>query len=331
MSFASSSYTSHHPGSTPGTFVHLISNQEDENIITGRRKPYLVTSEEPQSISLVIDGKTRSSNMNPFDFRVSMNSNLYRSRMARVSRVVIPKPPNVTVFNNQLSFTQFDGVSTSSFSISLQPAFYNTTTFSNELAARLTEAAGGDNVYVVVYDSVTRTFRVTYTNLGISRLFFFHSESSFIVRGDFFAPFPSFPSASDVLTVGTGSLSSGAAGMLYTRYAIISSESFNQFSFSDSRATTLLLRGNIICIVDMTSIYTPEDYDIGIPFSGIFASVETAEAPHIMVANSQRNMDHTIDIYVQDEYGEPFNDVMYLGSSYPANSLGVSLWMEVTF
>jgi hypothetical protein len=274
--------------------------------------------------------------MNPFDFRVSINNNLFRARMIRVSKVVIPKPPNITKFNNVLSFRQYDGFIDQTFSIILQPAFYNTTTLSNALASAMTTAAGGANVYVVAYDPITRSFAISHTTLGVPQPFYLINTSSFIQRGEFLAHFNSLPDLLSALAVGLPTQLSSIAGMLYTRYALISSESLNQYSFSDSRSTTLLLRNNIICMVDMTSIYNPEDYDVGVPFSGVFATVVTRDAPHIMVTNPQRNLNDRIDIHVQDEYGETFQDLMdlnYAGSPnvYPTNTLGVSLWMEVSF
>tara|TARA_R110000787_G_scaffold136205_1_gene248730 strand:- start:8237 stop:8935 length:699 start_codon:yes stop_codon:yes gene_type:complete len=217
--------------------------------------------------------------------------------------------------------------------VELQPAFYNTTTLANELATKITAVLGFSNVCVVVFDPLTRTFTVTITNGGSPTLFFFSDTCSFITRGDFMAPFPGsniMGDPSDPL-IGRAYWRSGAAGMLYTRYAIISSESFNQYSFSDSRATTLSLKNNIICIIDLTSIYEASDFDIGIPYSGVFATVSTPEAPHIMVTNPQRNLNERVDIAVQDEYGEEFDRIMELGGDYPKNTLGISLWLEVLF
>ena len=319
------------PASLPINYVKIVSSEADDDFQTGRTKPPRFTTEEPQSIVLVIDGKTRTSAMDPFDFRVSINNILYRGRMARVTKVVLPKPPNVTKFNNTLTWSQWDGVITSTHTVTLSPAFYNTTTLANEISSQMTTEAGGVNVYVVSFDPITRTFIITYTSAGSPRLFFIHSECSFIVRGEFLAHFRSAPG--NLLPVDVGELEarSATAGMLYTRYAVISSESFNQYSYSDSRATTLRLRNNIICVADMTSVYEPEDYDVGTPYSGVFATVRTPDAPHIMITNPQKSLTERIDIFVQDEYGESFNEIMDLGSDFPPNTLGISLWMEIAF
>jgi hypothetical protein len=312
------------------SFVKLVGNQQDEDIQTGRSKPPLFTVESPQSIQLVIDGKHSLGGNNPFSFRATINNNLFRSRLMRVSKVVIPKPPNITPFNNTIKFVSDTGpifVHT----VTLQSAFYNTTTLANEIAKKMTEGSNADDIYTAEFDPITRTFQVSLTRLGVPRKFFFVDTCSFITRGIFLAPFESFPELSNPVAVGKTSWNSGVAGMLYTRYAIVSSESLNQYAFSDSRTTTLMLKNNILCVLDLTSIYTPEDYDVGVPFSGVYASITTPDAPHIMVTNPQRNMNDKVDITVQDEYGEDFNACMDMGVDYHTNTLGISIWMEVSF
>jgi hypothetical protein len=321
-----------HPNTLAVTYTKLVGNQTDEDVQTGRTKPPLFTTESPQSIQLVVDGKTRTGSSDPFNFLVSLNNQLFRARMARVSKVVIPKPPNITQFNNRLLWRQWNGVVVEEFSVTLQPAFYNTTTLSNEIALKMTTEAGGSNIYVCAFDSVTRTFMLSYTyGAGVPGNFYVVNTCNFITRGEYLAPFSSQAAGLDPMVVGTSFINSGIAGMVYTRYAIVSSESFNQYSFSDSRATTLLLKNNIICIVDMTSVYDSEDYDVGTPYAGVYATVDTPEAPHIMVTNPQRNLNDRVDILVQDEYGEFFNELFNLGPTYPPNTIGISLWMEVSF
>jgi hypothetical protein len=321
------------PKTLPVTYTKLVSNQNDEDIQTGRTKPTLITAESPQSIQLVVDGKTRlGQNETPSSFRVSMNSNLFRARMARVSKVVIPKPPNVTQFNNRIVFTVWDTVTTQplTFFANLPVGFYDTTSLANALAAAMNAVASVVPFsFSVNFISISRNFEVVSST---SDKFYFHSECPFIARGLFLMNLPSFPAGSDPNVVGTPTVTGGIAGMVYTRYAIISSESMNQYSFSDSRSTTLLQKTDVICIVDLTSLYTPEDFDQGSQYGGaLYSTIDTPEAPHIMVTNPQRNMNDKIDIRVQDEYGSDYNDLLELGAPSPPNSLGISLWMEVTF
>jgi hypothetical protein len=195
----------------------------------------------------------------------------------------------------------------------------------------MTVVAGGLNVYVCTYNPLKRNFSVSYTNNFIPQLFFFHNNCEFIVRGQFLAGFQANDPSLSALAVGQSIWYSCVAGMVYTRYAIISSESFNQYSYSDSRTTTLQLKNNIICIVDMTGIYTTADFDDGVPYAGVYVGISTPEAPHLMITNPQRNMNDTVDILVQDEYGSSFNDLFTPQSVDIPNCIGVSLWMEISF
>ena len=71
-------------------------------------------------------------------------------------------------------------------------------------------------------------------------------------------PFLSFPNATTSVGAPT-SLQSGVASMLYTRYMFVCSESFNTFSFADSKSSDTTLNEDILAVVDLTSIYSPED------------------------------------------------------------------------
>jgi hypothetical protein len=251
--------------------------------------------------------------------------------MARVSKVVIPKPPNVTQFNNSITFSISDGGTITTYSATLPVGYYDTTTLSNELAAKMTEVTGDPPLYSFSsnFISLSRSFQVTSAS---GHPFYIHNTSSVITRGQFLMNLASAPPMEDPAIVGGVVISGGIAGMVYTRYAIISSESMNQYSFSDSRSTTLLQKNDIICIVDLTSVYTAEDFDQGSPYGGaVYCTIDTPEAPHIMVTNPQRNVNDKIDIRVQDEYGTDYDDLMELGNSAPPNTVGVSLWMEVSF
>lgn len=320
------------PRTLPVTYTKLVTNQNDEDHQTGRTKPTMVTSEAPQSIQLVVDGKTRlGQNEDPFRFRVSMNSNLFRARMARVSKVVIPKPPNVTQFNNTFTFSVNDGVTIYTYSATLPVGYYDTTTLGNVLADKMTTSTGDPPLFnfSTNFFSLSRSFQVTSAS---GAPFYIHDTSPLIARGQFLMNLPSAPPGNDPAIVGSSVINGGIAGMVYTRYAIISSESMNQYSFSDSRSTTLLQKNDIICMVDLTSVYTSEDFDQGSPYGGaVFCTIDTPEAPHIMITNPQRNVNDKIDINVQDEYGTDYNALMELGNGGPPNTVGVSLWMEVSF
>ena len=93
--------------------VKILGNAVDEDFQTGRTKAPVFTSEEPQSVNLLVDSKSRlnlEENSNPFSFRVTINSNLYRSRFVRVRKIVVPKIPNINPNNNKLNVWALDPI-----------------------------------------------------------------------------------------------------------------------------------------------------------------------------------------------------------------------------
>ncbi len=306
--------------------VRIQSNRKDEDIDTGYSKPALFCVEEPDSVNLLIDGKDKlSSGETPFNFTVDMRQNLYRSRSVRVGKCVIPLINNITPFNNQVQIKHAEGTTGI---ITLQPAFYNTTTLSNELTAKINAQYVIDGIVDTVttsFDPVTKTFSIQSV---LSKNFFIVDSCSFITRGKFCAPFESEPLAN---APSKTIIYSSMAGLLYTRFVTVHSAQLNYYSYGSSLTSDPRQGQNIIAILDVCSIYSDSDFDISTPFAGNFATIETPSAPQLNVVNSQKNMFSRIDIQVRDEYGEDMQAVMNIGSPYPENTLGISLWMEVKF
>ena len=42
-------------------------------------------------------------------------------------------------------------------------------------------------------------------------------------------------------------------------------------------------------------------------------------------------MHSILDIETKSEYGDDMQEVMNLGSPYPDNTLGITLWLKITF
>lgn len=313
-------------GPFQGQPVILISNRTDESIETGARWPCLVQAETASTVQLLFDSKDRiNSTDDPFRFTVDLTSNLYRARSIQCSKAIIPKIPNVTVHSNQIQI-KHDLGTTAVFTI--QPAFYNTNSLSNTLTASInaafTAAAIADTV-TTAFDPITRTFSISSTG---GHNFFISSESSFISRGKFLAPFESKPLA-DAPTAST--IYSGPAAMVYTRYITVHSPTLNQYSFSNSLTTSFAQESNIVCILDISNIDDPEDYDPTKAFAGVYKTIETRHAPQISVLNGQKNFHNIHQFYCLDEYGSPLQTIMNLGAPYPENQLGISLYFTARF
>ncbi len=308
--------------------VKIISNAPDEDFQTGRTKPPIITTELPQSVNILIDSNDRITpniQINPYDFRCSLNSNLYRSRFFRVQKVLLPKIPNITQNNNTFHF--YDGADVLNV-VTIATGYYNATTFANALTLGM-----GVN-YVCVYNPLKKTFDIT--NIAPAN-FFISPNCSFIQKGNNFAPFETQDELAGATVAGNGRLtwSSGIAGMLYTKHVLLASESFNTFAFAISKTSDIAINEDVIAIVDVANQYNESDWAPGSQFAGIYTAIYTPDAPFISLRNPQRNLNPQVDILVLDEYGLNLNEAYDYGGpshvGYGANRTGFSFWMEVTF
>lgn len=326
-------------GSGPGSdswhgavqHVKFVSNATDEDFQTGRTKPTVVTVEQPTTINILVDSKDRldkdvtNPNFTASNFRVTLNSNLFRSRFLRVRKVILARPFNVTIHNNHMILKE--SLADSEFSIDLPPGFYNTQTFANTLAALLNAASPNASVYSIVFNSVGSDFIIT----SNPEPFFIETECEFITFGHNFVPFESFPAISTVAAVGLNSVTSGVSSMIYTRYVYLCSEAFNSWSYADSKSSNIKAPGNIIAIVECTQMYNTLEFELGRPIVSKVFTVETLEAPMISVRNPQRNLSSEADVSLFDEYGFELNKCYQLFDHVEPTQSGFAFWLEVTF
>lgn len=309
-----------------GTPVELLTNRTDEGIETGNKFPCLVQIEYPSAIQILVDSKDRIlTTDDPFKFTVDLTNNLYRGRSITAVKAVVPKIPNVCVNNNALQIVHDLGTTAVFY---LQPAFYNTTTLSNELTTEINlafAAAGIADTVVTAFDTITRTFSISSTG---GHNFFITDDSTFITRGKFLAnfnaePFANVPSSSVVY--------SGPAAMVYSRYLTVHSPTLNYYGFSQSVTSSFEQQSNIICVIDISTLYEPSDFDPTKPYAGIVKSVDLNGSPQINITNGQKNMHNIQSFFVLDEWGLPLQDVMNLGAPYPDNQIGISIYFQVRF
>lgn len=306
--------------------VSIISNRTNERLEQGYEKPPLFTIEYGDSVNVLVDGKDSiNASDDPFNFTVDLRSNLYRARSIKVSKCIIPKINNITSFNNTLQI-KHDLGTTSTFT--LQPAFYNSTTLSNEITTKINAQFVIDGIADTVtttYDPITKTFSIT--SVGGNNMFIVDT-CSFYLRGKYCCAFP----AEAVANVPSSSTIYGSmAGMIYSRYLTVHSSQLNYYSFGDSLTSDSQQGQDIIAILDACSIYNEGDYDVSVQFAGNYSVIKTPDAPQINIVNTQKNMHSRVDIQVKSEYGDDMQDVMNLGSPYPENSLGITLWLKITF
>lgn len=306
--------------------VSVVSNRSNERIEQGYEKPPLFQIETGDTVNVLIDGKDAiNSGDDPFNFTINLRTNLYRVRFIQVSKCIIPKINNITPFNNALQI-KHDLGTTSVFY--LQPAFYNTTTMANELTSKINAQFVIDGIADTVsttYDPVTKTFSIS--SVGGNN-FFIVDSCSFYTGGQYCCALPAEPLAN---VPSSDTIYGSMAGMIYTRYLTVHSAQLNYYSFGESLTSDSQQGGDIIAILDVCSIYNDGDYDVSVQFAGNYSVINTPDAPQINIVNTQKNMHPIIDIAVKDEYGNDMQDVMNLGSPYPENTLGITLWLKLYF
>lgn len=316
--------------------VYMIPNATSEDVKTGMEPLPLFNPEPSNTSSVLIDFQDRKGKDDtPFNYSVSTGQSFMRARKTTVSQVIVPKPPNINSNNNLFRWTFHDfgsGIDVTR-GVLIPPGYYNATTFANALTYLMNESmvlGGYLPRYVVSFDGTARRFAIT-TSIS-SYVFYIVDNSTFVTKGINFVYFPSFPSGTSALASGQDRWVSDIASLLYTRYLYILSDSLTAYSMSKSLSSDIQISGNLICIVDITNIFTPEDFDASIPFTNPNATVDVNDtSPYLNLCSGKKSMDPNIDIEVLDEYGLPFSNCFINQDGRPNISLGVSMYLTVFF
>jgi len=312
-----------------GQVLHVkqVSNANDEDLQTGRTKAPIQTSEQPQSIDIIISSNDRrdaEQSLDPFDFRFSFNSSIIRAKSVQATKVLIPRPPNITFHNDIFRIvTDADVI----FNVPIPRGFYTPNQFASELSILLTAGASGN--YTCVFDAITQTF-----TLSCDQPFFVSTNGSFYIGGRNFVRFVAFDetiAGNTVALVGNTLFKSSFAGMLYARYMYVCSEFLNEYAFAITATSDPTFNEDVIASVSLTSVYTKSDWDESIPYNGLYRTVDLSTAPHIAVRNPQRGLKAQGDVYCVDEYGDNFNLIYDLGPLYPRNNSGVVVFLTLRF
>lgn len=298
------------------SLVSIAPNRTSIAIQDGTEMPLLVQTESPSGILLLVDSSDRSYGDNG-NFRVNLNYNIPRPRYLQLKRMVFPKLPNVTNLNNTLNIVHDFGT-TGDFTLPV--GMYNTTSMCNALViainAAFAAAAIVDTV-TVVYSQVSRDFVIT--SVGGSN-WYFSSDCSFITRGGSLCGFSGGASTNAVSQI------SGVAGMLYTRYLVVCSDTLCQYAYASSVLSSVRQPRNVIGVVDLAGMYDVNDFDLTVPYSGIYKNIEV-NGPMLCQMNSERSLRGEIDFSIYDSYGSPLSESL---TSVGVNTLGISLIISVT-
>ena len=302
------------------TSVNIITNRNNEFVRNGQELPFLVQTESPSSVTLLVDSSSRFYGT-PCDFRVALNVNIPRPRYLQFQKAVIPKLPNVTKYNNTLNI-HFDNGVISGYTgdFTLPVGMYNTTSMCNALALAIDDAlmgAGVADTAVVTYSQLSRNFTISFLSMG----FAFADDCTFITRGESLCGFQG-----ETQTGMLASQSSGLSGMLYCRYLVVCSNVLCQYAYASSVVTNPKNPYNVIGIIDLAGMYDVYDFDVTVPYSGIYKNMPV-DGPILFQVNSSLMLPNELDFTIYDSYGNILDGALNNGF---VSTLGVSLTMNIS-
>jgi hypothetical protein len=283
----------------------------------------LVRSEKGPRSVLLIDSDDRTSGT-PFNFTVDLGLPLANVRYIHLRKVIIPKFSNINAGNNKFTLKSALG----SVDVELNPGFYNTTTISNEITRAINYSFSTAAIPYTVstsFDTITRAF--TIKSVGGNNMFIVET-SQLIKYGRTLIPFDSEPVGN---VPSSPIIYSGVSPMIPTRYVTISSDSLCQHQFGRSLMSTATKTSNIVGIADTSEIYQDRDWDISVPFKGIYQPV-VAQAYPIPVMSASDRLVHQVDITLVDGYGRSLSTLYTPASpNQTETALSIVLVFEIIF
>ena len=292
------------------------------NTLSGR--PPITSVEKGPRSCMVVDSEDKLYG-NPFAFTVDLGYNLSKARYIQLKKVIVPKLNNVNGGNNTFVIKHALGTTGT---ITIPTGMYNTTTVANTLTSVINAAF----VTAAIVDTVTTSFDTTKRAFTISSVLglnlFIVDSGDFIKYGKTLIPFQSEPLAN---TPSTSVIYSGTAAMLPGRYIVVSSSALCMHQFGRSILSTPDKPSDVVGIIDVSDVYEAVDFDISIPFKGIYRPIK-AEAYQIPVMNSGNEMVRHIDLRLTDGYGRDLSRLFNLTAPYPIETaLSVVLIFEIVF
>ncbi len=299
-------------------------SHEELDVIAGVTRPARVRTTPIDSILITIDSNKKEFGTN-FDFTAKVDPGMRDAQTAYVSRVMIPKLPNINYNNNNVVIVSELGT----YSGYIPPGYYNQVSLVNALSLVLNTESAGVNNFIVSYNSSNKTISVEATaGSSPAALFFFASNSSFIGYGINVVPFNSFPLSSDPAVVGSLIQRSGLLGLIYSRYVTLVS---NRLCSNPVAAPRSSVRNNVISAISVAQHFDPQDYDPSGVFTGaIMVDQSTSDSSVLRVADNGKDLS-VIDFAMYDEFGNPLAWAFDYGTGYASNKLGCLIYVTITF
>lgn len=303
-------------------FPHSRNFQE---MTKGNLRPIYVTSLPCDTSLITVNSRDRISGTN-YNFTVNLYTPLNRPLKAQVTKASIPKIPNINANNNVfiIEHELYVGDIRAVFPI----GYYNqnslVTVMQNTINTALSDLSIADT-FTVDFDTTNKTLSIT---SGGGYKWFISDASSFYKYGFNVANFKAFPSSSPA--GGTGGIGetawySGNAGLLYSRYVAISSNTLSSHAYDPSRTSRGL--NNTVATISLVNQYDAADFSVNGVYEGNLILESATEVSSIMNVAQSGSYLQTIDFALTDEFGFDLASSLTLGAPYNTSDLGCILWV----
>lgn len=300
-----------------------LSPYEHKDVIEGLARPCYVTALEPETCIAIADAKDRVAGTNGCNFTVDFRGEISRGRVARISKVIMPKIPTINPNNNSITIRHaLDGGTPITFT--LPNGWYNQVSLVNELKLAFdTACVGLPDTFSVSYSALTHVITIT-SNGG--NLWFFSSGSPFIIRGIDVAGFQGLPVTSNPAVVGAISQYSSSASFIYTRYVTLHSQALSKYIRTQSRNSTGDL--SIIAGISVVEDISPEDFDTSGLFTGSSVTELTLQDAPRNAFNLKYGVLRYCDFELYDQFGLPVYDSINISPS-GVNTFNCVIWINI--
>jgi hypothetical protein len=311
----------------PYTLVKLAADEEDPALVSGKYFPQRVMMQPCYTSALIVDSQDRVAGFGDgFNFVIDLHQEITRARSIQLTRIILPKVPNINTNNNTISFKhELSGSTILTFT--LPNGFYSPANLATAIAQNMSAllvAYGGSTTGQIIgsYNVGNYDHLITIHDIQ-DKKFFFDMNSSFIKYAVNVAGLPGLDISGDPAVVGSGTISS--SHVLYSRYYIIQSKRLSETMRTPSFSSDL--RNGIIGIVDCVDNFLPEDYSESTNNTTADFSADVLNAPLINIALDQKNIS-TFDITITDEFGfSPTTSLSNNGQVVP--TFNTVLWFSM--
>lgn len=293
---------------------------ENQEMKRGNYRPSIVRTMQSDTIVGIVDSKQRLGGTD-YDFTASFQTPINRPLTVQITQASIPKIPNINLKNNEIIVIHLYGT----FKFYLTPGYYNQNSLVTALTDAFNTSFNGADTFTADFNTLNKTISIQ-SNSNFK--WFFSNECSFIRYGSSVANFKAYDPNLSYITYGSVTQYSGPAGLVYTRYVAIRSNTLTKYAVDVPRSTMGIL--NNVAVISMVGAYDAGDFSVNNVYQG---NIILDSAPYIscvLNAAQSGNGMTIVDFNLVDEYGFNIYESLNLGAPYTGPQLGCLIWLNIT-